>query len=185
MATKPKISEGTSSTTRRSAKTAKPSIVGRRPRKKQKREKIAKEPTQDTSSDEDEDKIEAALPDYLKKRRVKFEENRRGLEQAGLRLPPVWKDNYFSEDEGTETGSLTVRPVFDGGVKPCAAYKDVELPYSSGVVPAPVATWLRDYQVQGASFLHEMFVWQKGGILGDDMGEFIAINDLLTKAVLT
>src|SRR6202000_761939 len=49
-------------------------------------------------------------------------------------------------------------------------YKDIELPISLGLIPAPIAQFLRDYQVDGVKFLHELFVYQKGGILGDDMG---------------
>ena len=42
--------------------------------------------------------------------------------------------------------------------------------YSAGVIPAPIAQYLRDYQVAGVKFLHRLFVYQRGGILGDDMG---------------
>ena len=170
--TKKTPAKATGTTVRRSTRTTEPAVVGRRPRKRRKPQKTSKDPTQDTSEDEDEDKIEEALPGYLKqrikRRKGESEENRKGLEQAGLRLPPTWHEIGFPEDEYEE--ELDVRPVFDKGFKPCAEYKDVELPYSGGIVPAPLARWLRDYQVQGASFLHELFVWQKGGILGDDMG---------------
>ena len=30
--------------------------------------------------------------------------------------------------------------------------------------------WLRDYQVDSAAFLHELFVYRKGSIIGDSMG---------------
>src|SRR5947208_16523103 len=58
------------------------------------------------------------------------------------------------------------------------------LPYSLGVLPAPIAQWLRDYQVDGVAFLHELFVYQKGGILGDDMGlgKTIQVIAFLTAA---
>jgi SNF2 family DNA or RNA helicase len=37
--------------------------------------------------------------------------------------------------------------------------------------------WLRDYQVDRAAFLHELFVYQKGSILGDgmDLGKTIQV----------
>jgi len=53
---------------------------------------------------------------------------------------------------------------------PPSEYKDIELPTSLGIIPAPIAQWLREYQVTGARFLHEAFIYQRGAILGDDMG---------------
>ena len=41
---------------------------------------------------------------------------------------------------------------------------------SGGIIPASIAQWLRDYQVDGVRFLHKKFVYQTGCILGDDMG---------------
>ncbi|MDA4133356.1 MAG: SNF2-related protein, partial [Thaumarchaeota archaeon] len=64
------------------------------------------------------------------------------------------------------------------------AYKDVELEYSAGLIPAAIAQYLRDYQIEGVRFLHQMFVYQKGGILGDDMGlgKTVQVAAFLTAA---
>jgi len=111
---------------------------------------------------------ERALPEYLRKRKNFFDVARKKLDDsAGLRLPPSYEDIEFSDDERLE--DLKEKPDFSA-IKPCAPYEDVELPYSLGIIPAPIAQWLRDYQRQGASFLHELFVYQRGGLLGDDMG---------------
>ena len=119
----------------------------------------------DVSSDDE--LMEYTLPDYLQKRRGQFETRVEDLRQAGLNLPPEYDDVEFSDDERLE--ELQERPTF-GELQPCGEYKDITLPYSAGLIPAPVAQWLRQYQVDGAAFLHELFVYQKGGILGDDMG---------------
>ncbi|ETS81621.1 hypothetical protein PFICI_06623 [Pestalotiopsis fici W106-1] len=118
----------------------------------------------------DHDDPEENLPDYLKQRRRAFDQDRKRLQQAGLKLPPTYDDVDFSDDE--RYGRLEERPKFDekSGVKPSRAYEDIVLPHSCGIIPAPIAQYLRDYQVEGVKFLHELFVYQKGGILGDDMG---------------
>ncbi|KAI9744005.1 MAG: hypothetical protein M1818_002739 [Claussenomyces sp. TS43310] len=118
--------------------------------------------------DSDYEMMEEALPDYLKTRRQDFERNREELKEAGLKLPPTYGDVEFSDDEGLE--ELEERPQFPRSVKISRAYVDIELPHSLGLIPASIAQYLRDYQVEGVSFLHELFVYQKGGILGDDMG---------------
>ncbi|KAI9814683.1 MAG: hypothetical protein M1832_005682 [Thelocarpon impressellum] len=114
----------------------------------------------------DHDLMEDSLPEFLKSRRSEFEANRARLKEAGLRLPPDYDSINFSDDERPE--NLEERPRFPLA-KP-GSYKDITLPYSLGIIPAPIAQWLRDYQLQGVSFLHELFVYQRGGILGDDMG---------------
>ncbi|KAL4890873.1 P-loop containing nucleoside triphosphate hydrolase protein [Aspergillus ambiguus] len=111
--------------------------------------------------------MEYTLPEYLQKRRSRFEGRLHHLKQSGLKLPPDYDDVDFSDDERLEF--LREKPAFTT-LNPCSPYKDITLPYSLGLVPAPVAQWLRQYQVDGAAFLHELFVYQKGGILGDDMG---------------
>lgn len=121
----------------------------------------------DYGDDSDDDLMEYTLPDYLQTRMARFEKRMESLKQAGLKLPPSYDDIEFSDDERLE--HLQEKPDFPLG-KPSARYQDVQLPYSLGIIPAPIAQWLRDYQVQGTSFLHELFVYQKGGILGDDMG---------------
>ncbi|KAI9845572.1 MAG: hypothetical protein M1837_004669 [Sclerophora amabilis] len=118
--------------------------------------------------DESEDDIaEDAGPEYLKRRRASFERNRERMQEAGLRLPPDYDGINFSDDEKLE--ELEERPNLPLA-KPSAPYRDIPLPYSLGLIPAPLAQWLRDYQANGVAFLHELFVYQRGGILGDDMG---------------
>ncbi|KAJ5933452.1 DNA excision repair protein ERCC-6-like 2 [Penicillium verhagenii] len=115
----------------------------------------------------EEDLMEHTLPSYLKKRRLKFDRKQEHLEEYGLKLPPSYEDVEFSDDERLE--HLEERPSFPGRT-PAREYKDITLPFSLGLIPAPFAQWLRQYQVEGVAFLHEKFIYQKGGILGDDMG---------------
>ena len=133
------------------------------------------------SEDNDEERIEAELPEYLKERRAQFNYEHERLEEAGLKLPPSYDDIQFSDD--AYTSALSERPVFHD-LRPCADYLDIELPLSGGIIPAPLAQWLREYQVKGVTFLHELFVYQKGGILGDDMGlgKTIQVIAFLTAA---
>jgi DNA excision repair protein ERCC-6-like 2 len=114
----------------------------------------------------DEELMEWTVPDYLKERRSRFDARTEKLKAGGLKLPPSYDEVEFSDDERLER--LTERPQFP--VEPPGKYEDIQLPYSLGLIPAPIAQWLRGYQIQGADFLHELFVYQKGGILGDDMG---------------
>lgn len=159
------------------------SMVGRRSRPLVKqRDASSKLKKHDTyGTDSEEDLLETALPEFLKSRRSKWEKHRQELGEAGLHLPPDYEDIYFSDDERLR--DLREKPVLPG-LKPCAPYEDVELRYSAGIVPAPIAQWLRDYQVKGAEFLHELFVFQKGGVLGDDMGlgKTIQVIAFLTAA---
>ncbi|EAS33458.1 DNA excision repair protein [Coccidioides immitis RS] len=148
------------------------SIVGRREERKDNdneghiREKPRQMKSYGEASSEGE-AMEDALPDYLQRRRSQFDKRRERLLEAGLRLPPDYESVEFSDDERLQ--DLREKPSFTN-INPCRKYEDIQLPYSLGFVPAPIAQWLRDYQVEGASFLHELFVYQKGGILGDDMG---------------
>ena len=107
------------------------------------------------------------LPDYLQARKARFEKRTKAFKEAGLKLPPNFDEVEFSDDE--RLACLQERPRFPKA-KPIGPYKDRELPYSLGLIPAPIAQWLREYQVQGVAFLHKLFVYQTGGILGDDMG---------------
>lgn len=116
---------------------------------------------------DDDQLMEYTLPDYLKNRRARFDKRTEKLQAAGLRLPPKYDEIDFSDDE--RLGDLAERPDFPRG-KPAAPYEDKQLPKSLGIIPAPIAQWLRDYQVEGTAFLHALFVYQTGGILGDDMG---------------
>ncbi|KAF2151736.1 hypothetical protein K461DRAFT_257184 [Myriangium duriaei CBS 260.36] len=166
------------------ASVSNPSIVGRKPTsivntKKPGRKR--RHELQQGDSDSDDETIEKSLPTFLKKRRADWEHEHERLGNEGLNLPPLYDDIYFSDDD--LNNELQIKPVFTH-IKPVAPLKDVELRYSAGVIPAPLAQWLRDYQVKGAEFLHELFVFQKGGILGDDMGlgKTIQVIAFLTAA---
>jgi SNF2 family DNA or RNA helicase len=155
-------------------------------RKRVKREEDGEEkrPTKERQRDdnsEDDNLMDYTLPGYLKDRRSKFDERKDKLKEAGLKLPPEFDDIDFSDDEHLE--SLREKPDFPNA-KPAREYADIQLPYSLGLIPAPIAQWLREYQVQGTAFLHELFVYQKGGILGDDMGlgKTIEVIAFLTAA---
>ncbi|KAJ4302286.1 hypothetical protein N0V88_002429 [Collariella sp. IMI 366227] len=127
---------------------------------------------------------DADMPEYLLQRRKLFEKDREVLKDAGLKLPPDYSDIYFSDDE--IASRLEERPKFEDrtGIKPCRPYKDIELEYSAGIVPACIAQYLRDYQIAGVKFLHQRFVYQKGCILGDDMGlgKTVQVAAFLTAA---
>ncbi|KAK4104658.1 hypothetical protein N658DRAFT_464398 [Parathielavia hyrcaniae] len=135
-------------------------------------------------SSPNEEYADASLPDYLLQRRRKFDRDREMLQDAGLKLPPDYSDIYFSDDD--DAPLLEKRPTFDesSGIKPCRQYKDIELEYSAGIIPASIAQYLRDYQVAGVKFLHQRFVYQKGCILGDDMGlgKTVQVAAFLTAA---
>ncbi|CAK7271684.1 hypothetical protein SEPCBS57363_004749 [Sporothrix epigloea] len=142
---------------------------------------------------EDEQKNDPTIPDYIRQRRREFDEKRAVFKEAGLRLPPDYSDIYFSDDDSEQrnrrrgTGrdnSLQQRPQFEGVVRPSREHKDIVLEYSAGVIPACIAQYLRDYQVAGVQFLHQLFVYQKGGILGDDMGlgKTVQVAAFLTAA---
>ncbi|KAK3676694.1 hypothetical protein LTR78_003470 [Recurvomyces mirabilis] len=160
------------------------SMVGRKPKivikVKESNAKGAKVYGEET--DEDEALMETTLPDYLKQRRSSWDERREKLEgTAGLQLPPQYDDVDFSEDD--RMGNLAERPRLSPAMLQCP-YEDVQLRYSLGIVPAPIAQYLRPYQIQGAEFLHELFVYQRGAILGDDMGlgKTIQVIAFLTAA---
>lgn len=141
--------------------------TGRNPRNTKARKGSAAKKDPEFGGDSDDNLMEYTLPDYLQSRRARFDKRTEVLKQAGLKLPPRFDDMEFSDDERLEY--LRERPDFPKA-RPSAPYKDIQLPYSLGLIPAPIAQWLRDYQVHGVSFLHKLFVYQTGGILGDDMG---------------
>lgn len=130
-----------------------------------KKPRVDTDDTDDTDKDDD-DQPEDPLPDYLQNRRAKFDKRMEMLKESGLKLPPSYDDVEFSDDERMK--DLAERPDFPHLTAP-AVYKDKQMS-SLGIIPAPIAQWLRDYQVEGTSFLHRLFVYQTGGILGDDMG---------------
>ncbi|KAM0333290.1 hypothetical protein ACHAQA_001951 [Verticillium albo-atrum] len=136
------------------------------------------------AADQRDDYEVAGAPDYLRERRRDFDSKREVLREAGLLLPPDYADVEFSDDE--RGGEVAERPQFDEstGVKPCRPYEDIELEYSGGILPAPIAQYLRDYQVTGVKFLHKLFVYQNGGVLGDDMGlgKTVQVAAFLTAA---
>ena len=143
---------------------------------------IVDDETKDLAEDEQSDTGDGNdVPEYIQKRREKFEERAKILKAGGLKLPPSCEDIDFSDDGRLE--DLKERPDFLK-LKPLAKYEDVELHLSLGLIPAPIAQWLRDYQMQGAAFLHKLFVYQQGGILGDDMGlgKTIQVIAFLTAA---
>ncbi|KAL9629180.1 MAG: hypothetical protein Q9164_006989 [Protoblastenia rupestris] len=125
-----------------------------------------KEKQWEDQSDDDQ-LMEYTLPDYLQNRRIRFDRRTEKLKEAGLRLPPSYDEIDFSDEE--RLADLVEKPEFPRG-KPAAPYKDKQLPKSLGLIPAPIAQWLRDYQVEGTAFLHALFIYQTGGVLGDDMG---------------
>lgn len=143
-------------------------VVGKKQRKITKDGKVRAGKEKQWGDETDDDQLmEYTLPDYLQNRRSRFDRRTEKLQAAGLKLPPKYDDVEFSDDERLE--DLAERPDFPKGT-PAAPYKDKQLPRSLGLIPAPIAQWLRDYQVEGTAFLHALFVYQTGGILGDDMG---------------
>lgn len=152
---------------RRSRTAAYDGFVGKRRKTENVEAKRAKKSRHwDEETDEDQ-LMEHTLPDYLQHRRAKFEARTKKMKEMGLRLPPSYDDIEFSDDE--RLADLVEKPDFEHG-KPAGPYKDRQLPKSLGLIPAPIAQWLRDYQIEGTAFLHALFVYQTGGILGDDMG---------------
>ncbi|RDW79891.1 hypothetical protein BP6252_04529 [Coleophoma cylindrospora] len=118
--------------------------------------------------DEDYGFMEDDLPEYIQERRKEFDTRYLKLQVGGLRLPPSYDDMDFSDDE--KIAEIEERPIFPESIRPSRPYEDIELPLSLGIIPASIAQYLRDYQVKGVEFMHELFVYQRGGILGDDMG---------------
>ena len=129
-----------------------------------------------TPGSEDGDEIpvedDKSVPDYILTRRAAL----RNLHYAGLKLPPCYEGVEFSLSATHDT-----RPILRD-INPRRPRRDVSL--SHGVIPAPIAQWLRDYQLDGARFLHDAFVHQRGVILGDDMGlgKTIQVIAFLTAA---
>lgn len=153
----------------RKAKAAENGLAGAKGSKKRKKnDEMKNQPkkVREYGDNSDEDLMEHTLPDYIQDRRAKFDKRVETLKHYGLKLPPSYDDVEFSDDERLK--DLIERPDFPRRTAP-AKYKDKQLP-TLGLIPAPIAQWLRDYQVEGTAFLHSLFVYQTGGILGDDMG---------------
>ncbi|QSZ36690.1 hypothetical protein DSL72_006571 [Monilinia vaccinii-corymbosi] len=138
--------------------------------------------TESVWGDESDAEMDAEIPEYLQRRRREFDANLEKMKNAGLQLPPDYSDIDFSDDK--RLAELEERPDFPSTVEPSRPYADIYMELSNGVIPASVAQYLRDYQVDGVKFLHEKFVYQKGGILGDDMGlgKTVQVAAFLTAA---
>lgn len=121
------------------------------------------------ASEGEDDPDQVLVPPHIAERRALFAENRRELGQAGLKIPPDYDGIYFSDDE-RDPRELEERPKLEH-IQASRPYKDIALEASAGLIPASIAQYLRDYQVEGVKFLHERFVYQKGAILGDDSKE--------------
>jgi SNF2 family DNA or RNA helicase len=153
------------------------SIVGRKPEPKQ-RQNYG--PTGFSTDSHAEDAttnatfLDDPIPDYIAAR----QQNLKKLHEAGLRYPPSYRGIEVTVSEKEE------RPVLDKAIKPQREKEDIKLHESGGVIAAPIAQWLRDYQVEGVQFLHDKFVRQTGAILGDDMGlgKTIQVIAFLTAA---
>jgi SNF2 family DNA or RNA helicase len=166
------------------AKTKATAIVGKKKRamldaKQQDQRKFK---TNNTYITDSEDEFpETTLPQFLKERKNTWDKDHLAKGEDALSKPPDYDGVYFSDDERLE--ELRERPMLRD-IVPSQPYKDIYLEYSSGWIPAPIAQWLRDYQIQGTDFLHEHFVNQTGGILGDDMGlgKTIQVIAFLTAA---
>ncbi|KAF1916583.1 P-loop containing nucleoside triphosphate hydrolase protein [Ampelomyces quisqualis] len=139
------------------------SIVGRKPTAKKKQ---GHGPTGFSTDSVAEDAdvyatfLDDPIPDYITSRQKDLKK----LHESGLRYPPGYKDVDLGLPEKEE------RPVLDKAIMPQREKKNIKLHESGGIIPAPIAQWLRDYQIEGVQFLHEKFVKQTGAILGDDMG---------------
>jgi SNF2 family DNA or RNA helicase len=118
--------------------------------------------------------LDDPTPEYIESRKRKIKK----LQEAGLRVPPCYDDIEFSDSDSEE------RPILHPDIKPQREKKDIKIQETGGVIPAPIAQWLRDYQVEGVEFLHDRFVRQTGAILGDDMGlgKTIQVIAFLTAA---
>ena len=115
--------------------------------------------------------LDDPIPEYILARQ-------KHLRNGGFRLPPTYNGIDFSDSESEE------RPILHKNTKTQRDKKDIVLVQSSGIIPAPIAQWLREYQVEGAIALHANFVRQTGIILGDDMGlgKTIQVIAFLTAA---
>ncbi|KAF2013922.1 hypothetical protein BU24DRAFT_424940 [Aaosphaeria arxii CBS 175.79] len=169
-------------TSKKSRAAAATSVVGRKPRKKLEINPHKNDTIRDvldsyraaSDSEQEETYLDDPIPEYIESRKRKMKK----LHEAGLRYPPSYDGIYFSDSDGEQ------KPVLDKAVKPQRPKKSIQLTESGGIIPAPIARWLRDYQIDGVRFLHERFVRQTGALLGDDMGlgKTIQVIAFLTAA---
>ncbi len=155
------------------------SIVGRKPQAKKDRHRDVVGFSTDTVGEDGGDPatktyLDEPIPDYVLSRQKSLKK----LHEAGLRLPPDFEGVDFSDSETEE------KPILHSAIKPQRAKRKIRLHDSGGVIPASIAQWLRDYQVEGVQFLHDRFVKQTGALLGDDMGlgKTIQVIAFLTAA---
>ncbi|OAG17253.1 hypothetical protein CC77DRAFT_1042920 [Alternaria alternata] len=119
--------------------------------------------------------LDDPIPDYI----ISRQRSLKKLHEAGLRYPPSYRKVDWSDIADTEE-----KPLLHKDIMPQREKKDIKLRQSHGIIPGPIAQWLRDYQVEGVQFLHDKFVKQTGAILGDDMGlgKTIQVIAFLTAA---
>ncbi|KAF2822553.1 hypothetical protein CC86DRAFT_357488 [Ophiobolus disseminans] len=153
------------------------SIIGRKPPNKQKQRNGPTGFSTDSVGEDGHSKdtfLDDPIPEYI----ISRQKTLKKLHEAGLRYPP----NYDGIDVAVP--QKDEKPMLPKVIKPQREKKDIKLPESGGIIPGPIAQWLRDYQVEGVQFLHERFVKQTGAILGDDMGlgKTIQVIGFLTAA---
>lgn len=153
------------------------SIIGRKPPARQNQRTGPTGFSTDSVGEDGNSKdtfLDDPIPEYI----VSRQKTLKKLHEAGLRYPPNYDGIDLTVSEKEE------KPVLSKVIKPQREKKDIKLHESGGVIPAPIAQWLRDYQVEGVQFLHERFVKQTGAILGDDMGlgKTIQVIGFLTAA---
>ncbi|KAK9478913.1 P-loop containing nucleoside triphosphate hydrolase protein [Lipomyces japonicus] len=123
-----------------------------------------------------------SVPSYFISRRREFD-NKVKQDGRNLMLPPNY-DGLEDELKGyNDLEELQTRPQFEN-VEPRNKKEDVVLRKSLGVIPKELAMWLRSYQIEGVSIMHNKFVYQQGMILGDDMGlgKTVQVVSFLTVA---
>ncbi|RPA80086.1 hypothetical protein BJ508DRAFT_377306 [Ascobolus immersus RN42] len=133
---------------------------GRKSREQRQRPKEWKTAAEMITEEQEEDAtLSGDLPDYFLRRQSALgPEEGRPLNK--LLLPPSFEGVPLPEPTDEK------RPDFPNPPNP---FEPIEL-RTTGIIPAQIAQYLRSYQVEGAEFLHDLFVYQRGGILGDDMG---------------
>ena len=128
----------------------------------------------DDHTDDETERPENLLPDYLKSRRNERQTLQEEQDDLGFRMPPT----YRRLDLHTYTETKPNLP----GVTPPRPNEDYDLDF--GVIPGSIAQYLKPYQLEGTAWLHEKFVKQQGALLGDDMGlgKTIQVIAFLTAA---
>lgn len=153
------------------------SIIGRKPTAKQNQKNALTVFSTDSVGEDGNSRdtfLDDPIPDYITARQKTLKK----LHEAGLRYPPDYDGIDLTVSVKEE------KPNLPKVIKPQREKKEIRLRDSGGIIPGPIAQWLRDYQVEGVQFLHERFVKQTGAILGDDMGlgKTIQVIGFLTAA---